>query len=226
MAIHVPVLALTRLTSSVPYLCTPVHAKLSRQAQCLQTCIPDGSRLHSRDQVKSTCRFSSTLQRCSLSRCKKSRTASLAQEKKTPSPSITPSLCLRTHSTFPPASRENHGERETKEPPEINSRLHLLLRRIRQPLNDILALGHTDNRHAGNLANPPLQIPIVRRNNVDPVLEDAVDDAVVGVSALVVAGQPLPALVAGNAQRDAVFLAQFLEFGHDAGGDYGPAGGV
>lgn len=92
----------------------------------------------------------------------------------------------------------------------------LLLRRIWQPLDDILPPRDTHNRHTRNLPDPPLQIAIVRRNNVDLILHDAIDDAVIGIDALVVALQALPALVAGDAQRDAVLRAQLLELGHDA----------
>lgn len=52
------------------------------------------------------------------------------------------------------------------------------------------------------------------------------DDTVVRVGALVRALQPRPALVARDAQRDAVLGAEFLELGHDAVGDGGGAAGV
>lgn len=101
-----------------------------------------------------------------------------------------------------------------------------LFRRVRQPLDHILALGHAHDRHPGHLPQPPLQIAIVGRDDVDAVPLHAVHDAIVGVHALVVALQTLPALVTGDAQGNAVFGPEFLEFGHDARGDCGDAFGV
>ena len=46
------------------------------------------------------------------------------------------------------------------------------IRHIGQPLNNILPLGHTHNRHTGNLPNPPLQIPIIRRDQINPMFLD------------------------------------------------------
>ena len=40
-----------------------------------------------------------------------------------------------------------------------------------------------------------------------------------------IARQPLPALVAGDAQGEAVLGAELLELGHDAGGEDGDADG-
>lgn len=53
-----------------------------------------------------------------------------------------------------------------------------------------------------------------------------VDETIVRVHALVTTLQPLPAFVAGDAEGDAVFLPEFLEFGHYAGGDDRDAFGV
>ncbi|KAB8337030.1 hypothetical protein FH972_021334 [Carpinus fangiana] len=101
-----------------------------------------------------------------------------------------------------------------------------LLGRIGQPLDHVLALGDGDERHTRDLPDAPLELAIVGGNNVDAVLDDAVDDAVIRVNALVVALEALPALVARNLQREAVLGAELLELGHDAGGDDGAAGGV
>ena len=90
------------------------------------------------------------------------------------------------------------------------------LRRIRQPLNHITPPGHTHDGHARHLPDPPFQIAIVGRHDVDLVLHDAIDDAVVRVHALVVALQPLPPLVPRDAERDAVFAAQPLQLRHHA----------
>ena len=46
---------------------------------------------------------------------------------------------------------------------------------------------------SGDLPEPPLQILITGRDNEGPPLLDAVDDAVVGVGALVIADQALEA---------------------------------
>lgn len=60
------------------------------------------------------------------------------------------------------------------------------------------------------------------------MLHDPVDDAVIGIGTAVdrLAGQALPALVAGDAQGDAVLGAELLELGHDARRDEDLALGV
>lgn len=88
------------------------------------------------------------------------------------------------------------------------------LRRIGQPLNHVPPPRDAHDGHPGHLADPPLQVPVVGRDDVDPVLLNAVDEAVVGVGAAVGAGEALPALVARDAQRDAVAGSEFFEFGH------------
>ena len=95
------------------------------------------------------------------------------------------------------------------------------IRNIRQPLNDILPLRNAHKRHPRNLPDPPLELPIIRSDKIDTMLQDPIDEAIVRIRALVVALEPLPALVAGNAQRDAVLCAELLELGHHARGDYG-----
>lgn len=100
------------------------------------------------------------------------------------------------------------------------------IRHIGQPLNDILPFRHTNNRHARNLPNPPLQIPVIRRNQIDPVLLHAVHNAVVRIRALVIALQSLPALVSRDAQGYPVLGAELFQLGHDAGCDYGRGFGV
>ncbi len=99
-------------------------------------------------------------------------------------------------------------------------------RSIRQPLNDILSPGHAHDRHTRDLPDAPLEVAVVGGHDVDLVLHDAVDDAVIGVDALVVATQPLPALIARDAQGDAVLLPELLELAHDARRDDGRALGV
>lgn len=102
----------------------------------------------------------------------------------------------------------------------------MAVRHIWKPLNNILALCHTDNRHTGNLSQPPLEIPIVGGNEIDSVFLNTIDNAVIGIGSLVVALEALPALVAGNAQGNAVLGAKLLQLGHDARGDDGCGFGV
>jgi len=100
-----------------------------------------------------------------------------------------------------------------------------LLRRIRQPLHHILSPRHTHNRHPWHLPDPPLQIPIVRRHQPDPLLDHPVHDAVIGVDALMGALEPLPALVARDLQGEPVFRTELFELGHYARGNCGGYGG-
>ena len=58
------------------------------------------------------------------------------------------------------------------------------------------------------------------------MLLHAIHNTVVRIRALVLALEPLPALVARYAQRDAVFWTEFLELRHYAGGYYGCGFGV
>ena len=102
----------------------------------------------------------------------------------------------------------------------------MTIRHIRQPLNNILALGHINNWDTRNLPNTPLKIAIVGGNQINAMFLDAIDNAVVSIGTLVVALEALPALVAGNAQGDAVFGAEFFQLGHDARGDYGRSFGI
>ena len=94
-----------------------------------------------------------------------------------------------------------------------------LLRRIRQSLDVVFSLGHTDDGHTRNFPNPPLQVLVVRRYNVYPVLDHSVDNAVVCICSLVVALESLPSLVTRDPQSNAVLWSQFFQFGHDAGCD-------
>lgn len=109
-------------------------------------------------------------------------------------------------------------------PPSTNQTL--LLRRIRQPLNHILALPTAHHGHTRNLPNPSLQIPIIGRHNVDFALHTPSDNTVVGISTLMVTRQPLKTLVTRQPQGQPEFRAEFFEFGHDAVGYYGDAFGV
>jgi hypothetical protein len=108
----------------------------------------------------------------------------------------------------------------------LSCRHDLFLRRIGQTLNHVLALRDTHNRHTGYLPDPPLQISIVRRNQVDSLLDHTIHDTVIGIGSFVVALQALELLVSGDLQRDAVLRTEFLQFGHDAVGDDRCAGCV
>jgi hypothetical protein len=92
--------------------------------------------------------------------------------------------------------------------------VHLLLWRIRQPLDDHLSPCNTDNRHTRHLPHPPLQIPIIGAHNIDLALHNTVNDAVICVSSFVIAGKAFPAFIAGYSERDAVLWAEFFELGH------------
>lgn len=109
---------------------------------------------------------------------------------------------------------------------KIGSYTSVAIRYIGQPLDNILALCHTNNWYTRNLPYPPLEIPIVRRDKINPMLLHAIDNAVIGISSLVIALETLPALVTGNAQGNAVFGTEFFQLGHDARGDDGCGFGV
>ena len=100
------------------------------------------------------------------------------------------------------------------------------VRHIRQPLNNVFALCHAHNRDTRNLSDPPLQVSVVGRNQVDAVLHDPVHNAVVGIGALVIALEALPAFIARNAQCNAVLWAELLQLSHDTCGDDGRGFGV
>jgi hypothetical protein len=97
---------------------------------------------------------------------------------------------------------------------------------IRQSLNNVLALGYGNNWHTWNFPNPPLQVLIVCGYEIDSVLLHTVDDAIVRIRALVITLEPFPALISCYTQRNAVFGAEFLQLGHDAGCDDGCGFGV
>jgi hypothetical protein len=97
---------------------------------------------------------------------------------------------------------------------------------IGQSLNNVLALGYGHNWHTWNFPNPPLQVLIVCGYEIDSVLLHTVDDAIVCIRALVITLEPFPALISCYAQRNTVFGAEFLQFGHDAGCDDGCCFGV
>ena len=101
-----------------------------------------------------------------------------------------------------------------------------MLRSIWQPLDHIFTLCDTDNRYTRNFSDPPLQVSIVCRYNVYPVLDNPVHDAVVCICTLVVALQSLPSFVTRYPQSYPVFGPEFFQFGHDAGCDYGSNRGV
>jgi len=101
-----------------------------------------------------------------------------------------------------------------------------LLRGIGQPFDYILATGNAHDGHAGHLAYTPLQVPVVRSNNVDFVSHNAVHNAVIGIDAFVVALQSLPSFVSRYSQRKAIFRTEFLQLSHNAGCDHGTAFGI
>lgn len=58
------------------------------------------------------------------------------------------------------------------------------------------------------------------------MLHDPIHDTIVRIRALVITLQSFPALVPRNAQRNAVLGAEFFQFSHYAGCDYGRGLGV
>jgi hypothetical protein len=102
----------------------------------------------------------------------------------------------------------------------------MTIRHVRQPLNNVFALCHADNWHTRNLPYTPLKIPIVCRDQIDSVFLDPIYNAVIGVSALVLALEALPSLVTRDPERNTVLGTEFLEFGHDTGCDNGGGFGI
>ena len=64
------------------------------------------------------------------------------------------------------------------------------------------------------------QVHIIRRHNVDSVLHDTIDDAVVRICTLVIALQPLEPRIPCNPERDPVSRTQLLQLRHNAVGDH------
>ena len=54
------------------------------------------------------------------------------------------------------------------------------------------------HRHAGHFSQPSPELPIARRDDIAPMLSHSVHDAVVGVGALVRAGQALETRIPGD----------------------------
>ena len=86
----------------------------------------------------------------------------------------------------------------------------------RQSFDDVFATSNAHNRHTINLPYPPLQVPIVGRNDVDLMFENVVDDAVIRIGSLVRTVQAFPSLVPCDLESDAVLWAEFLHLSHDA----------
>lgn len=70
------------------------------------------------------------------------------------------------------------------------------------------------------------KILIVGSNDVNSVLHDAVDYAVIRICALVVASASLKPLVTSDLQRQSVLGTELLQLSHDAVCDDGRASGV
>lgn len=97
----------------------------------------------------------------------------------------------------------------------------MTIRHVWQPLNNVFALCHANNRHTRNLPYAPLEIPVVCRNQIDSVFLNPVHNTVISISALVLALEALPSFVASDSECNTVFGTEFLEFGHDTGRDDG-----
>lgn len=86
-----------------------------------------------------------------------------------------------------------------------------LVRRAGQPLDNVLAPGDLHDGHAGDLAQAPLEVLVVGADDVDARLGDAVEDAVVGVDALVLALEDLEVLALGYAEGEPVLGPELLQ---------------
>ena len=85
------------------------------------------------------------------------------------------------------------------------------VRRPGQPLDDVLSPGDLHDGHTGDLAQPPLEILVVGSDNIDARLGDTVEDAVVGVDALVLALEDLEVLALGYAEGKPVLGPEFFQ---------------
>ena len=93
-------------------------------------------------------------------------------------------------------------------------------------LDVVATLLDAHDGHADYFAHSFAQVLVARGNYVALVLGDSLHDAVVGIGALVHAGQALEARIFGYAQRDPVRLAELLELGHHAVAYVGYALGI
>lgn len=104
--------------------------------------------------------------------------------------------------------------------------VNLFFRCVGEPLNHILPPRYAHNGHPRDFPDPPLQISIVRSYQIYLMLHHAIHQTIISIRAAMIAPKPLPALIAGDPQRDAVLGPQLFELGHDAVGDDGGALGV
>ena len=88
-------------------------------------------------------------------------------------------------------------------------------RSIWQPLNDVLSSCDAHYWNTGHFPNTLFQRSVVGCHNVNLVLHNAVDNAVICVDTFVVAFEALPSLVSGDSQCNAVLRTQLLKFGHN-----------
>jgi len=91
----------------------------------------------------------------------------------------------------------------------------LFFGRVRKPFNNILSPCHTHDRDTRHFADSPLEISIVRCDNIDLVSHDSIDNTVVGVCSGVTALQTLPSFISCDPKCDPVFLSQLFQFGHN-----------
>ena len=77
--------------------------------------------------------------------------------------------------------------------------------------------------HSRYFPDSALEVFVAGRHDEYSVLLDVVDDAIVGVGALVLAGDALEARVFRQPDRHSVLVAQLFELGDHAVGDVGDA---
>lgn len=106
---------------------------------------------------------------------------------------------------------QRHKMKKTKPLSNNHAPSVRLVRRPGQPLDDVLAPGDLHDGHAGYLAQAPLEVLVVGADDVDARLGDAVEDAVVGVDALVLALEDLEVLALGYAEGEPVLGPEFFQ---------------
>jgi len=74
-----------------------------------------------------------------------------------------------------------------------------LLGRIRESFDNIFPAGYAHQRHTRYFSDPSLQVSVICSHDVDLVFDDAVDNTIVSIDALVPALEPFKSLVSGDA---------------------------
>jgi hypothetical protein len=81
---------------------------------------------------------------------------------------------------------------------------------------EILATTFNFSELGPNIPYPPLQIPIICRHNIDPMLNHPIYQTIIRIGSSVITLQPLESLVFRNPQRKSVFGSHLLQLGKNA----------